>query len=61
MLKVTDNAQTLELVAHNVDMLGGKLFADLAQLQLGDVLLLLAQRGQSLQLNGQAVGIKAGT
>ena len=60
VLKVTDNAQTLELVAHNVDMLGGKLFADLAQLQLGDVLLLLAQRGQSLQLNGQAVGIKAG-
>ena len=60
VLKVTDNAQTLELVAHNVDMLGGELFADLAQLQLGDVLLLLAQRGQSLQLNGQAVGIKAG-
>ena len=52
VLKVTDNAQTLELVAHNVDMLGGKLFADLAQLQLGDVLLFLAQRGQSLQLNG---------
>ena len=52
MLKVTDNAQTFELVAHNVDMLGGELFTDLAQLQLGDVLLLLAQRGQSLQLNG---------
>ena len=60
VLKVTDNAQTLELVAHNVDMLGGELFTDLAQLQLGDVLLFLAQRGQSLQLNGQAVGIKAG-
>ena len=60
VLEVTDNAQTLELVAHDVDMLGGKLFTDLAQLQLGDVLLFVADRGQSLQLNGQAVGIKAG-
>ena len=60
MLEIADNAQTLELVAHDVDVLGGKLFADLAQLQLGDVLLLLADGGQGLQLNGQAVGIKAG-
>ena len=60
VLKVTDNAQTLELVAHDVDVLGGKLFTDLAQLQLGDVLLLVTHRGQGLQLNGQAVGIKAG-
>ena len=60
VLKVTDDAQTLELVAHDVDVLGGELFANLAQLQLGDVLLLLADGGQRLQLNGQAVGIKAG-
>ena len=60
MLKIADNAQTLELVAHDVDVLGGELLADLAQLELGDVLLLLADGGQSLQLNGQAVGIKAG-
>ncbi len=60
MLKIADNAQTLELVAHDVDVLGGELLADLAQLQLGDVLLLVADGGQGLQLNGQAVGIKAG-
>ena len=60
VLKVTDNAQTLELVAHDVDVLGGELLADLAQLELGDVLLLLADGGQGLQLNRQAVGIKAG-
>ena len=60
MLKVADDAQTLELVAHDVDVLGDKLLADLAQLELGDVLLLLADGGQGLQLNGQAVGIKAG-
>ena len=60
MLKIADNAQTLELVAHDVDVLGGELLADLAQLELGDVLLLLADGGQGLQLNGQAVGIKAG-
>ena len=60
MLKIADNAQTLELVAHDVDVLGGELLADLAQLELGDVLLLLADGGQGLQLNGQTVGIKAG-
>ena len=60
MLEITDDAQTLELVAHDVDVLGGKLFADLAQLQLGDVLLLVADGGQGLQLDGQAVGIKTG-
>ena len=60
VLEITDDAQTLELVAHDVDVLGGKLFADLAQLQLGDVLLLVADGGQGLQLDGQAVGIKTG-
>ena len=60
MLEVADDAQTLELVAHDADVLSGELFADLAQLQLGDVLLLLADGGQSLQLDGQTVGIKAG-
>ena len=60
MLEVADDAQTLELVAHDVNVLSGELFADLAQLQLGDVLLLLADGGQSLQLDGQTMGIKAG-
>ena len=59
VLEITDDAQTLELVAHDVDVLGGKLFADLAQLQLGDVLLLVADGGQSLQ-SWQAVGIETG-
>ena len=60
VLKIANDAQTLELVAHDADVLGGKLLADLAQLQLGDVLLLAADRRQGLQLDGQAVGIKAG-
>ena len=41
-------------------MLGGKLFADLAQLQLGDTGFLVAEGTQRLQLNGQAVGVIAG-
>ena len=60
MLEIADNAQTLELVAHDIDVLGSKLFADLAQFQLGNVLLLITDGGQSLQLDWQAVGIKAG-
>ena len=60
MLEIADNAQTFELVAHDVDVLGSKLFADLTQLQLGNVLLLITDGGQSLQFDGQAMGIKAG-
>ena len=60
VLKVTNNAQTLELVAHDVDVFGCEFFTDLAQLQLGDVLFLVADRRQCFQLNGQAVSIKTG-
>ena len=61
MLEIADNAQTLELVAHDIDVLGSKLFADLAQFQLGNVLLLITDGGRSLQLDWQTVGIKPGT
>ena len=60
VLKIANDAQTLELVAHDADVLGGKLLADLAQLQLGDVLLFAADRRKGLQLDGQAMGIKTG-
>ena len=60
VLKVTNNAQTLELVAHDVDVFGCEFLTDLAQLQLGDVLFLVADRRQCFQLNGQAVSIKTG-
>ena len=53
------NAQAGELAVHHINMLGSKLFADLAQFQLGNAGLFIAQRGQSLQLNGQTVGIIA--
>ena len=53
------NTQALELGIHDVDMLGGKLFADLAQFQLGNAGFLIAQRFQGFQLDGQAVGIVA--
>ena len=60
MLKIANHAQALELIAHDADVLGGKLLADLAQFQLGDVLFLVPQRGKGLQFDGQAVGIEAG-
>ena len=61
MLKIADNAQTLELVAHDVDVLGGELLADLAQLELGDVLLLLADGGQAFSSMGRPWVSKPGT
>ena len=60
VLKVALHAQTLELLVHDADVLGGKLLADLAQLQLGDTGLLVAEGAQRLQLDGQAVGVIAG-
>ena len=41
-------------------MFGCEFLTDLAQLQLGDVLFLVADRRQCFQLNGQAVSIKTG-
>ena len=60
VLKVALHAQTLELRVHHIDMLGGELLADLAQLKLGDTRLLIAERTQRLQLDRQTVGIVAG-
>ena len=60
VLKVALHAQTLELLVHDADVLGGKLLADLAQLQLGDTGLLVAEGAQRLQLDGQAVGVITG-
>ena len=60
VIEVALDAQALELLVHHIDVLGGKLAADLAQLQLGDSGLLVAQGAQRLQLDGQAVGVIAG-
>ena len=59
VFEIADDAQALELLAHDVDVFGGELVADLAQLQLGD-LALAHQLLHGLQFDGQAVGVVAG-
>ena len=54
------HAEALELLVHDVDVLGRELTADTAQFELGNIGLFVAERTQGLELDRQAVGVIAG-
>ena len=60
ILKIALHTKTLELGVHHVNMLGGKLPAQAAQLQLGYAGFLVSQRPQRFQFDGQTMGVITG-
>ena len=60
IFKIADHAQPLELFAHDVNVFGGKVVAQAAQLQQGNIALFAVCLLDGLQLDGQAVRVVSG-